>query len=61
MAPFLYKLKNYPFGLKLYSKLIITYSYLGDEVLTKNEENKNKKENIINNNFYQYNFENSNF
>ena len=52
MAPFLYKLKNYPFGLKLYSKLIITYSYLGGEILTKNEENRNKKENIFSNNCY---------
>ena len=47
IAPHLYKLKNYSFGLKLYSKLIITYSYLGSIVLSKNDDNYNN--NNINN------------
>ena len=53
IAPHLYKLKNYSFGLKLYSKLIITYSYLGTAILTKNENqdfNKNPFNNLYHSN-----------
>ena len=35
IAPHLQKLKNFPFGMKLYSKLIITYSYLSMIILGK--------------------------
>ena len=41
IAPHLYKLKYYSFGLKLYSRLIITYSYLGQIVLDKGNINNN--------------------
>ena len=43
IAPHLSNLKNYSFGMKLYSKLIINYNYLGNVILTKNEEQNNKK------------------
>ena len=43
IAPHLSNLKNYSFGMKLYSKLIINYNYLGSVILTKNEEQNNKK------------------
>ena len=56
MAPKLYKLKNYSFGYKLYSKLIITYSYLGGVILTKNENNDENK--IGFNNYYYPNNDN---
>ena len=56
MAPKLYKLKNYSFGSKLYSKLIITYSYLGGVILTKNENNDENK--IGFNNYYYPNNDN---
>ncbi len=54
IAPHLYKLKNYSFGLKLYSKLIITYSYLGTAILTKNE-NQDFNKNPFNNLYYSNN------
>ena len=54
IAPHLYKLKNYSFGLKLYSKLIITYSYLGTAILTKNEKQDFNK-NHLNNLYYSNN------
>ena len=41
IAPHLQKLKNYPFGMKLYSKLIITYSYLSMLILGKVDEGSN--------------------
>ena len=41
IAPHLQKLKNYPFGMKLYSKLIITYSYLSMLILGKVGEGSN--------------------
>ena len=56
MAPKLYKLKNYSFGSKLYSKLIITYSYLGGAILTKNDSNDENK--IAFNNYYYPNNDN---
>ena len=59
MAPHLYKLKNYSFGLKLYSKLIITYSYLGTAILTKNE-NQDDIKNPFNNLYYSNNTYNRN-
>ena len=59
MAPHLYKLKNYSFGLKLYSKLIITYSYLGTAILTKNE-NQDDIKNHFNNPYYSNNTYNIN-
>ena len=59
MAPHLYKLKNYSFGLKLYSKLIITYSYLGTAILTKNE-NQDDIKNPFNNPYYSNNTYNRN-
>jgi hypothetical protein len=40
IAPNLQKLKNYSFGTKLYSKLIVTYSYLNTIILGRNEEDK---------------------
>ena len=54
MAPKLYKLKNYSFGSKLYSKLIITYSYLGGAILIKNDSNDENK-NAFNNYCYPNN------
>ena len=50
----MYKLKNYSFGSKLYSKLIITYSYLGGAILTKNDSNDENK-NAFNNYCYPNN------
>ena len=54
IAPHLQKLKNFPFGMKLYSKLIITYSYLsmiilgkideGNNVTNDNEENEDEED-----------------
>ena len=41
IAPHLQKLKNYPFGMKLYSKLIITSSYLSMLILGKVDEGSN--------------------
>ena len=41
IAPHLQKLKNFPFGMKLYSKLIITYSYLSMIILGKIDEGNN--------------------
>ena len=41
IAPHLQKLKNFPFGMKLYSKLIITYSYLSMIILGKIDESNN--------------------
>ena len=39
IAPHMHKLKNYSFGIKLYSKLIITYSYLSKVILVSNANN----------------------
>ena len=43
IAPHLKKLKNFPFGLKLYSKLIITYSYLSMIILGRVEDGPNEE------------------
>ena len=51
IAPHLYKLKYYSFGLKLYSRLIITYSYLGQIILDKGNSGNNNNINFQNNDF----------
>ena len=76
IAPHLYKLKYYSFGLKLYSRLIITYSYLGQIILDKGNSGNNNnnvqnsfnmQDNIIDMNLIQnsnndlYNVPNNNF
>ena len=48
IAPHLYKLKYYSFGLKLYSRLIINYSYLGQIILEKGNISNNNIQNNIN-------------
>ncbi len=50
IAPHLYKLKYYSFGLKLYSRLIINYSYLGQIILEKGNISNNNNQNTIKNN-----------
>lgn len=39
ISPCIYKLKNYPFGMKLYNKLIITYPYLSQKMLKIDQNN----------------------
>ena len=49
IAPHLHKLKNYSFGLKLYSRLIINYSYLRQIILEKGNNLNYNIQNEINN------------